>query len=142
MSLSVSLLIMQIVTCIVIKVILRSISTLLPSAQSLFEVYFSLFKLHARHCLMGHSLKPICHITLLLLYLPVSPSLSLPSLSLSPSLLSSFLSLTHHRYHFHNPPYFSHILHSPDLLRAVEYALSSTGIEVLSYHGDLNSKER
>jgi hypothetical protein len=26
--------------------------------------------------------------------------------------------------------------------RAVEYALSSTGIEVLSYHGDLNSKER
>ena len=26
--------------------------------------------------------------------------------------------------------------------RAVEYALTSTGIEVLSYHGDLNSKER
>ena len=26
--------------------------------------------------------------------------------------------------------------------RAVEYAMTSTGIDVLSYHGDLNSKER
>jgi hypothetical protein len=39
--------------------------------------------------------------------------------------------------------YFSSFIALPScLLRAVEYALSSTGIEVLSYHGDLNSKER
>ena len=75
---------MQIVIYMVTEVILRSISTLLPREQSLFEVYFSLFKLHARHRLIVHRLKPICHITLLLLYRPVSPSpsLSLPSLYL------------------------------------------------------------
>ena len=49
-------------------------------------------------------------------------------------------------FHFFRPTFFFIVSSSPFcyifVYRAVEYAMTSTGIDVLSYHGDLNSKER
>jgi hypothetical protein len=70
------------------------------------------------------------------------PCLILPSPTQNTSLNFTFSSTTAspsvcHFYNLTLTPVTCILLH-----RAVEYAMTSTGIDVLSYHGDLNSKER
>jgi hypothetical protein len=70
------------------------------------------------------------------------PCLILPSQtrSTSPNFTSSSTTASPPVFHF------SYLTLTPVIIillhRAVEYAMTSTGIDVLSYHGDLNSKER